>query len=132
VLNIAWLGGEGPENLIVPLHSTSDSTLILPTAIAGEPDFVHVVNAGEPYLLDASASLPGAPEASIDSEGTLWYLLQRPAESQSGVKEEWASPTRLFIPDVPGLYVFELMVRTATEPVLLSPVTTVQINAVSE
>jgi hypothetical protein len=91
-----------------PPFPRDDAPRPLPVAIAGPDLSTHVFEA---VTIDGSHSHDAAPPASTTNERLItfhWTIVQAPSGSVAAI--ETAAPAPVFVPDVAGAYVLQLVV----------------------
>ncbi len=128
-MSIVWSDGTQPQVFDVTLSALADSAAVPPIASTGPPENYLDLLTGEAILLDGAQSQAGVDDQSLDAEGYLWFVVDRPAESTLEIAEEWGGPTRFIIPDAAGTYAMGLLVKTDSPIPLISQVELLEFSA---
>jgi hypothetical protein len=110
-LTIPYSLEKGSAIITVPLRRRLLGSTKLPTAEPGDSSKYAGVVAGQPFTLDATASTAGS--LPLNSNGYLWTLVSKPVGSTLIVAGPAGSPLQVVTPDLPGNYVFSLVVKSA-------------------
>ncbi len=116
----------GPAEAKVTLRRRVLGVAKLPTANPGDESKYGALLAGQPFTLDATASTGGT--LPLAASGYLWTLAVKPTSSTLVVAGPPGPPLLAVTPDVPGAYMFALVVKSAGTLPWYSPEQTVTVT----
>ena len=125
-LTIPYSLEKGSATVTVPLRRRILGATKLPTAEPGDSAKYAGVVAGQAFTLDATSSVAGS--LPLNTNGFLWTLVSKPVGSTLIVAGPAGSPLQVITPDLPGSYVFSLVVKSAGTLPWLSIEKTVTVN----